>query len=329
MSLFTIFLYKINPWIAVGVPIVLASYSQTIWYAAETRFYSFWLSINLLFIASYISLRVKNNFFSKFSLLFLSILNIATAISSPVITTFTFLFSSFKRRSNVLFWLFTIIINILLFKFWSVRKSDGFSFKYFSQGFEFYFKHFSNHGLDMHGGWSGFLRELLFSLILFKGSKKISNERNNLYISIGAISLAFLSSSIFIYFYQIGVGYFFSERHVIFILAVRALLYFSFAYFILDVVLKKLNLNINYILQIILFFILTIEFLPKNVSEMKKLSVSKYIKSYCHGSVDLSILVHNTEPNLLNKTNELRHSNRCLEESSKGYNFNPEWIYGE
>ncbi len=365
MLLFTFCLWKESPFIAVLTPIVLSTYGQTLWYAAETRIYASWLGASLFLYAISIKLfsypHLKRYFLPW---IFAIILNVGIAITAPlllgplVVLVCAFLIwkreVSFRFHKNLLIQaILGLCLVFIFFRFWNIRGNNTFSFANFRESGAFYKRHFLAYGLHMHGGISGFLR-LIFAtgLLIFVPQKLLnSHPRRNFYSIIGLTIFSQILAGLLIYVLQIGVGYFFAERHVIFILAVRALAFTACVSLVAEIIIFKIR-RMNWtgykaaVLYSILAIIVLFDWFNWSVKPLKQnlTAIPEYYTSYCQGPVRIESLASlppsSTEwrVEVLRETNKKRHSGQCISPVNAAGNkkttdakiivdYDPRWTY--
>ncbi len=358
MILFVLLLLELAPLTAILAVIFLTTYAQTVWFAAETRIYATWLATCLMFLATSIRFftdRTKVNL----SLWIISIiLCMSIAISSPLfifLTAGLFVLDLLLQRSiksDIRFILKMsagLLVCFALFKLWNLRSNNHFSLTNFKEPFAYYVTHFTKYGLDMYGGVKGLIVSILCAVALLAlPGRFITDQREvRLLRGIALSALGLIFAGFAIYVAQIGVGYFFAERHVIFALAARAILRAAVLGLIIKVLWNSEILRSFFrhksVVVLLIFGIAIFDWANWRIKQFRAgiPSTATYAKPYCSGPVYVEGLtadqVDKSEGQtlILSITNQKRHSGMCVNaveadvKSNAGmvYDYNPAWIY--
>lgn len=333
--------------------ILLVNDHFLIWYAAETRIYASWLGASLIFYALVIKLAL-NPTRTRYLLGFLSgaLLLIGVSISSPgqiagaVLALLLFWWQQKHKisRATLIKLAVAIIIPALLYKFWSTHQKQ-FSFKYFDQPLAFYLSHFIQHTSVVVGGlktsvW--LLVKLVFLGILSQRRFK-ALAFQPIYAILGWLGLSQIALVPALYFLQIFSGYFFAERHVIFLVAIRALLNAGVGLAMLDILSLQLARLTTYRyrqqqtwLVVLIILAVAVDWFNWSVrplvARLHHFSNEVFLP-YCHGKVAITNAKALTHDAVFNIINQKRHRLECeTQQRSVNINqtlheFNPDWIY--
>lgn len=202
-------LWPLSRLAALLLPLFFAESSFALLYGAETRVYSFWLALSLLFYVSTIVMVVRPQRIILWIWSFLAIILAATISTSPaqiLSCAFIILFLTKKDYWHVGI---TVGLGMLILKFYG-QSGFHLSFKNIDKTLGFYFQNFSDYVFPTFDGMKAAVKTALMSFaLLWLGLSNRKTEFKKLYFATGLLGFSQICVVMAIYVVHNLAGYFF------------------------------------------------------------------------------------------------------------------------